>query len=101
MKHRHHPNILINELTCTSDILDDGVLFKYFHNQYDTEAYLSIIYGDPLALKIYDNEEGLCSFIEMDYFVKINRETLRTLEFRFVRQKIYKKNSKVQPNRHE
>jgi len=69
-KYRNHPNILICELTCTSDILDDRVLCKYFYNQYSIEAYSSIIYGEPLALEVYDNKGGRRYFIEMDYFVK-------------------------------
>jgi len=69
-KYRNHPDILIGELTCTSDILENGMLCEHFHDLYGTEAYPSIIYGDPLALKIYDEEGERRSFIEMDSFVK-------------------------------
>jgi len=69
-KYRNHPDILIGELTCTSDILEDGMLCQHFHDLYGTEAYPSILYGDPFALKIHDDEGERRSFIEMDSFVK-------------------------------
>jgi len=92
---------MISELTCTSGILDDGVLCEYFHDQYGTEAYSSIIYGDLLSLKLYDDEGGRFPFIEMDSFVKKIRETLHTLDLDLCDEESTIRIFEVQPNGHK
>jgi len=106
-KYRDHEDILIAELTCTADVLENGVLCEHFHDLYGLESYPSLLYGDPLNMKVYDEFGEHRSFSDMDSFVqnlkkrcspsdldlceertRIKIETFLEMEFSMLKQKI-------------